>query len=330
MKKVSLMVLAVALVFSLFATPLRAAGEFNDVKGNQWFAPYVYDLADRGILNGKGNGKFEPEGNVTRAEFAKILAYASKDELKQYEGDSPFADCGSHWSKTNINWAYANGIVKGKSETTFAPNAEITREEMATMIYRYADYKDLALPKKADKITFKDADKIGSWAKEAVAAMQQANIIGGYPDGTFLPKNQASRAEAAKMISVFLKEATAKGVTEETYQDFMDKDVKDFEADRVLNFDASLADNFAVVQDDVELVQDNAKINQVTAANEEKGVYVFSNIDHRMKNLKPGDKLMIAGDDYEECVSLVVDNIEFSGAKAIITSQGGEIEDFFD
>ena len=110
------------------------------------------------------------------------------------------------------------------------------------MIYRYADYKDLALPKKADKITFKDADKIGSWAKEAVAAMQQANIIGGYPDGTFLPKNQASRAEAAKMISVFLKEATAKGVTEETYQDFMDKDVKDFEADRVLNFDASLAD----------------------------------------------------------------------------------------
>ena len=284
MKKI-LWLLVAAMVFAVCVTPLSAAQKFTDVKDNDWFAGYVYDLTGQGILNGKGDGKFAPGDNVTRGEFAKILAFASKEDLSQYQGKMPFTDCTNHWSKNNIAWAYEKGIVKGTSETTFDPDANITRQQMAVMIYRYADDMDLTLPREVQRAAFKDEGKIAAWAKDAVAAMQQANIINGYPEGTFLPENNATRAEASKIISVFLTKAKDKEVNDETYQEFMDKEVNDFEADRVLNFDESTEDNFAVVKDDVELVKDNNQTNDLTAANEETGTYVFTNMIMRTASL---------------------------------------------
>ena len=155
-------------------------------------------------MNGRSDTIFDPDGNITRGEFAKILAYASQDDLSQYKGTSNFADSKGHWSETNINWAYQNGIVKGQSETTFAPNAKITRQEMAVMIKRYADYKGIDLPKSNQAVTFVDDGKIAAWAKAEVTAMQQAGIINGRPGNLFDPEGNASRAEAAKMISVLL------------------------------------------------------------------------------------------------------------------------------
>lgn len=325
-----LWMLTIIMIFIIFAIPLSAAEKFSDVKDNDWFAPFVYDLVELEILNGKGDGKFDPNGDIKRGEFVKILAYASQDDLSKYQGQSKFTDSRSHWSETNINWAYENGIVNGQSETSFAPEAKITRQEMAAMIYRYANYKDLALPQDVKPVDFKDDGDIASWAKEAVSAMQQAKIISGYPEGTFLPKNNATRGEAAKMISVFLTRAVKKEVNEKTYQEFMDKNVDDFDTDHVLNFDENKEDNFAVIRDDVELVQDNDKNNELISADEGSGTYIFTNIDESIKNLQPGDKFVIYGDDYEDCVSLVVDQITVNGSTATITSQGGEIEDFFE
>ena len=182
----------------------KSSTKFQDVPDNAWFAPFVYDLAGQGILNGRSDTIFDPDGNITRGEFAKILAYASQDDLSQYKGTSNFADSKGHWSETNINWAYQNGIVKGQSETTFAPNAKITRQEMAVMIKRYADYKGIDLPKSNQAVTFVDDGKIAAWAKAEVTAMQQAGIINGRPGNLFDPEGNASRAEAAKMISVLL------------------------------------------------------------------------------------------------------------------------------
>ena len=177
---------------------------FSDVAADAWYVSYVYDLAGKGIINGITPTTFDPEGKITRGQFVKILAYASGDDLSAYSGDSVFADANAHWSKANINWAYTNKIVYGKSDTQFAPDANITRQEMAVMIKRYADYKAITLPKTNAPITFTDEAEIAAWAKEAVSAMQQANIISGFPDGTFAPQGNATRAQAAKMISVFL------------------------------------------------------------------------------------------------------------------------------
>lgn len=178
--------------------------KFQDVPDNAWFAPFVYDLANQGILDGRSDDIFDPDGNITRGEFAKILAFASQDDLSQYEGTSKFTDSRGHWSETNINWAYQNGIVKGQSETSFAPNAKITRQEMAVMIKRYADYKGIELPQTNEAITFADDGKIASWAKVEVTAMQQAGIISGRPGNLFDPEGNATRGEAAKMISILL------------------------------------------------------------------------------------------------------------------------------
>lgn len=322
-KQILVIVLTVALVLAIFALPVSAA-QFTDVQEKDWYQPYVYDLVEQGIIDGMTPTTFEPKGTIKRGEFAKILAYASGDDLTKYKGDCPFSDCTKHWSKTNINWAYENKIVNGTSPRTFAPNANITRQEMAVMIYRYADYKGLTLPKEAKEITFKDQGQMASWAKEAVGAMQQAEIIGGYPDGTFRPKANASRAEAAKLISVFLDKGKEKGFTEESYKEFLSKDVDDFEADRVLNFDESEEENFAVVKDDVKLVADNDKTNELQSSDEEAGTYVFTKIDQDIKGLKPGEKLVIAGEDYEDCVALIVDSISIKGDIATITTKGGK------
>ena len=177
---------------------------FNDVPSDSWFTPYIYDLTGQGILDGRSDDIFDPDGNITRGEFAKILAFASKDDLSQYEGTSKFTDSRGHWSETNINWAYQNGIVKGQSETSFAPNAKITRQEMAVMIKRYADYKGIQLPQTNEAISFADDGKIASWAKVEVTAMQQAGIISGRPGNLFDPEGNATRGEAAKMISILL------------------------------------------------------------------------------------------------------------------------------
>lgn len=177
---------------------------FSDVAADAWYVSYVYDLAGKGIINGITPTTFDPEGKITRGQFVKILAYASGDDLSAYSGDSVFADANAHWSKANINWAYTNKIVYGKSDTQFAPDANITRQEMAVMIKRYADYKGITLPQTNVPITFTDEAEIAAWVKEAVSAMQQANIISGFPDGTFAPQGNATRAQAAKMISVFL------------------------------------------------------------------------------------------------------------------------------
>ena len=185
---------------------------FDDVTaGKDWFAPYVYDLVAQGILNGKGiradgTPYFDPQGLITRAEFSKILAAASGENLGAYEGVSKFTDVQGHWASTYINWAYEKGIVTGFPDGTFGANAQITREQMAVMICRYAAYKGISLPKTTAKANFADDNQI-TWSSEYVYAMQQAGIINGYNENGvfyFRPAGNATRAEAATMISKFL------------------------------------------------------------------------------------------------------------------------------
>ena len=181
--------------------------QFTDVAEDAWYHDYVYDLVYRGVVNGMTATTYEPEGKLTRAQFVKLLAcsLADAETLKTYEGKHPFKDSEGHWAETYIAWAKDKGIVEGVSATEFDPEAPITREQMATIFGRYALKQGIELPKDAAPAqSFPDADKISEYAREFVELMRIAGILNGYEDGTFRPQGNATRAEAAKLFSLFL------------------------------------------------------------------------------------------------------------------------------
>ena len=178
---------------------------FVDVPSSRWSATYINKLASLGIINGTGGGYFEPTLQVTREEFVKMLAGVAGANVSGYTS-SRFPDVPmSRWSASYIAWAADRGITTGTDGGRFAPTMKITREEMATMIYRYVQISGKTLPAKNAPVTFADADQISSWAQTAVSVMQQAGIIdGNVTNGryTFDPQVPASREECAKMLSI--------------------------------------------------------------------------------------------------------------------------------
>ena len=181
--------------------------QFTDVAEDAWYHDYVYDLVYRGVVNGMTATTYEPEGKLTRAQFVKLLAcsLADAETLKTYEGKHPFKDSEGHWAEAYIAWAKDKGIVEGVSATEFDPEASITREQMATIFGRYALKQGIELPKSDNAAgSFPDADKISEYAREFVELMRIAGILNGYEDGTFRPQGNATRAEAAKLFSLFL------------------------------------------------------------------------------------------------------------------------------
>lgn len=177
---------------------------FSDVSG--WYEGYVNYLAARDIISGNGDGKFAPKANITRAEFAQILANMSGDDLSSYTTSS-FADVKTTaWYSKAVAWAYAKGVVQG-ADGKYNPNANISRQDIALMLTRYTDkIAGTTLAATEDEATFADQSNISGYAEEAVSAMQQAGIIGGYANNTFAPQANATRAEASKMIALLLQD----------------------------------------------------------------------------------------------------------------------------
>ncbi|SHI18744.1 S-layer homology domain-containing protein [Sporobacter termitidis DSM 10068] len=177
---------------------------FTDVSG--WFSDYVNYLGARGIINGTGGWKFSPDANITRAEFVTILANLSGADLSVYTS-SAFSDVSvNDWYFASVRWAYENGVAAG-SNGKFDPNAFITRQDAAVMVARYAEkVAGYTLPETTSAVTFTDSAEISSYASDAVTAMQQAGIISGGSDGSFAPRANATRAQAAKMVAVFLQD----------------------------------------------------------------------------------------------------------------------------
>ncbi|HZK43201.1 MAG TPA: S-layer homology domain-containing protein, partial [Syntrophomonadaceae bacterium] len=163
----------------------------NDINGN-WAEASIRKLLELGAITGYPDGTFRPNQNITRAEFTTILVNAFK--LSPAKG-KPFSDTTEHWAEDYIATATAHGIVQGYSDTVFAPEQLITREQMAVMIVKIC-----AVEKIADSKQFSDTDQISSWAKEAIDIATGHQLISGYPDGSFKPLNNATRAEVATLI----------------------------------------------------------------------------------------------------------------------------------
>ncbi|WP_248926055.1 choice-of-anchor I family protein [Paenibacillus hamazuiensis] len=170
--------------------------ELSDIKGH-WAETNIRELVKNGAIDGYPNGTFGPEKNITRAEFAAVIVKALKLQEKSGKG---FADTAGHWAKKSIETAAAYDIITGYSDTAFGPDDLITREQMAVMIARAAK-----LPAASGGKAFADNADIAGWAKDAVASAAASGLLNGYENGTFKPKANATRAEAATVILKAIK-----------------------------------------------------------------------------------------------------------------------------
>lgn len=177
---------------------------FTDVSGH-WAENEIKDLVNKGLLNGIGNNMFNPNGEVTRAQFAAILAKLSSDDIsiapKVY-----FKDISEDaWYVNYIYWAVDQGVMKGVGENEIAPNAYITREQMCVMLCNYAVLKGIQIPQLKENVNFNDKHLISTWAIDYVNTIAGGAIVNGTPEGNFVPKGSATRAESAKIIYNYLK-----------------------------------------------------------------------------------------------------------------------------
>lgn len=170
-------------------------GKFADVSKNHWAYDAIEKLADKGILNGKGDGSFAPDSGVTREEFVKIIVVAFDLNV---EAENTFSDVASdRWSAGYIASAAALGIVNGDG-ANFNPTNVITRQEMAVIIHRVFEHLEAEVSGEA--VTFDDDSEIADYAKSAVETLTAAGIINGMGDGTFAPKATVTRAQSAKVV----------------------------------------------------------------------------------------------------------------------------------
>ena len=170
---------------------------FGDVRESDWFYRSVKFAYAGGLMRGVSDTEFSPDTDVTRAMFVMILYRIEKEPQA---GSTAFADVeiGDYYEKA-VAWANANGIVSGVSEKRFAPNEPITREQMATIIYRYAAFKGYDI-RTSGKIAYTDSSDISDYAKDAVSWAAEEALMAGHADGRFLPRENATRAQTAAVF----------------------------------------------------------------------------------------------------------------------------------
>ncbi len=179
----------------------RARTDLTDIAGH-WAEEYIASLYEKSIVSGSGDGKFNPDSNITRAEFIQILYNMSG---MTSDGSQSFKDVkAGDWFSQAVAWAVNFGITSGTREDMFSPYEKITREQMAAMIYRYATLMG-ADWQTSETGEFADEGEIAEYAKYQVRWAKGAGIISGRPDGSFGPKDNATRAESAAMLSRLVK-----------------------------------------------------------------------------------------------------------------------------
>lgn len=181
--------------------PVVESKGFKDVSENDWYYDAVYELYDRGIISGKSEETFAPDDSITREEIVKMLAVM--ENLTLTDSNAVFADVkAGDWFYPYVNAAAKCGIVNGIGEGVFGTGQNVTRQDIAVMLYNIAKAKGVTT--EATEITFADADVISDYAKDAVLMLSELKVINGYEDLSFRPQNFVTRAEAAKLIREFI------------------------------------------------------------------------------------------------------------------------------
>lgn len=176
---------------------------FTDVSTSDWFYDDVAFVYENGLFSGTDSRSFSPNASMTRAMLVTVL-YRLEGE-PTVTGRSSFTDVrsGAYYEKAVI-WAAANGIVTGTDSTSFSPDAKVTREQLAAILYRYAQYRKLDTDASAKLNSFTDADSVSAYASEALGWAVSESLING-ASGKLMPKGDATRAQVAAILHRFVK-----------------------------------------------------------------------------------------------------------------------------
>jgi hypothetical protein len=165
---------------------------------SSWARPFIERLVSEGVLGGRTDGTIDPSGDVTRAEFTKMVTLALK--LTAAGDVSAFADVSAgDWYKEFVDIASSNNIINGISEASFAPNNKITRQDICTIVYRALATRGVTMPAASGEV-FPDSASIADYARDAVSMLKQLGIVSGRDSGAFDPLAFATREETAKIV----------------------------------------------------------------------------------------------------------------------------------
>ena len=182
--------------------PEEPAMPFVDVDENDWFYDVVLYAYDNGLMTGVSATEFAPNQTTTRGMIVSMLARLEGVTSAESAGFTDVAD--NDWYATAVNWAASEGIVNGFEDDTFRPNDAITREQMAAILYNYADYKGYDVSARADLSDYADAASISSWAEDVLAWANAEGLINGMTATTIDPQGATTRAQTAAMFERFL------------------------------------------------------------------------------------------------------------------------------
>lgn len=172
---------------------------FNDINGH-WAENAIIAITSRELFSGLGNGKFDPNGGMTRAMFATVLSKLEDADLTEYK-TSPFDDVDiDSWYAASVAWAEDKGLMKGYGNGLFGPNELITREQMAVILNNYMNYKGITLPIIDSDSLFSDNDQISIWARDSVTKMKCLGLIKGVGNNNYAPKDIVNRASVAQIL----------------------------------------------------------------------------------------------------------------------------------
>lgn len=185
-------------------TPTAAPeSTFRDLPSSHWAYGYVKALAEKNVINGYDDGTFRPSNNVTREEFVKMIISATG--MLQAGSECDFTDVPkSAWYYEYVASAYAKGIVSGIDDEAFGVGTNITRQDVAVIAARIIKRLKGTVPQTGDS-ALTDIDTVSDYATDSVKLLNGMGIINGYDDGSFMPKNTLTRAEAATIICKLIK-----------------------------------------------------------------------------------------------------------------------------
>ena len=198
-KTISFLLALIMIAAAVAAIPVSAKRLFSDVAEDRWSASAIKYAVNNGYMNGVGDGKFDPSGSLTRGMVATVLW--RREGSPAPAAPSGFEDVpAGKWYTDAIAWAKETGIVNGLTPTTFGPNSFITREQLATMLFRFASTAPVSVPERADLTPFPDGGKVSGWADEAMKWAVEAGLINGTNDGRLAPGGKATREQFAAII----------------------------------------------------------------------------------------------------------------------------------
>lgn len=252
--------LTLCLLVSGIPVTTASAVEFTDIQGH-WAYNSIVRMADAGVFAGVSATQFAPNATITRAEFVTALA--------KYDGYNPAAYTSSKfqdvpansWYGPAVAWAYQKGIVSGVSNTSFAPNQQMTRETLAVMLVKYANYAGKVLPRVRAGKLFSDSTYCADYALDAVYTLYRSGIVSGTSATTFSPKGKATRAECAQMLCAY-QDSTQRSYTDTEKVRIISHRGYNWEApeNTLPAYELAAQKGYTYVETDVQFTKDNVPV----------------------------------------------------------------------